>query len=94
MKGGWVQAEDLYGIIIFFENIVKRTLENLSNLAEYPLENPGKEFHFTVGHLAYVERNDKNARENQVEMSIISRKISGKSREFCLQISVAVLYTA
>ena len=28
MKGGWVQAEDLYGIIIVFENIVKRTLEN------------------------------------------------------------------
>jgi len=27
MKGGWVQA-DLYVIIIFFENIVKRTLEN------------------------------------------------------------------
>jgi len=23
MKVGWVQAEDLYGIIIFFENIVK-----------------------------------------------------------------------
>ena len=29
MKGGWVQAEDLYVIIIFFENMVKRTLENL-----------------------------------------------------------------
>ena len=28
MKGGWVQAEDLYGVIIFFEIIVKRTLEN------------------------------------------------------------------
>ena len=28
MKGGWVQAEDLYRIIIFFEHIVKRTLEN------------------------------------------------------------------
>ena len=28
MKCGWVQAEDLYVIIIFFENIVKRTLEN------------------------------------------------------------------
>ena len=28
MKGGWVQAEYLYGIIIFFENVVKRTLEN------------------------------------------------------------------
>ena len=27
MKGGWVQAEDLYVIIIFFENIVKNTLE-------------------------------------------------------------------
>ena len=35
-------AEDLYGIIIFFENIVKPTL----NLAKIPLENPGKEFHF------------------------------------------------
>ena len=28
MKGGWVQAEDLYVIIIFCENIVKSTLEN------------------------------------------------------------------
>jgi len=28
MKGGWIQAEALYGIIIFFENIVKRTMEN------------------------------------------------------------------
>ena len=29
MKGGWVQAEDLYVIIIFFlENIVKNTQEN------------------------------------------------------------------
>ena len=28
MKGGWVQAEDLYVIIIFFESIVKKTLEN------------------------------------------------------------------
>ena len=28
MKGGWVQVEDLYVIIIFFKNIVKRTLEN------------------------------------------------------------------
>jgi len=26
-EGGWVRAEDIYGIIIFFENIVKRTLE-------------------------------------------------------------------
>jgi len=28
MKGGWVQAEDLYVIIIFFESIVKNTLES------------------------------------------------------------------
>ena len=28
MKGGWIQAEDLYVIIIFFESIVKNTLEN------------------------------------------------------------------
>ena len=28
IHGGWIQAEDLYVIIIFFENIVKRTLEN------------------------------------------------------------------
>ena len=48
-KGGWVQAEDLYVIIIFFENIVKNTLEN-PHLAENPHENPGKEFNFTVGH--------------------------------------------
>jgi len=27
MKGGWVQAEDLYVITIFFKNIVKNTLE-------------------------------------------------------------------
>ena len=50
MKGGWVQAEDLYEIIIFFENIVKNTLESPWNLAENPLENPGKELYFTVGH--------------------------------------------
>jgi len=37
-------------IIFFLENIVKNTLENPRNLAENPLENPGKEFHFTVGH--------------------------------------------
>ena len=52
MKGGWVQAEDLYLIIAFFESIIKRVLENPRNLAENPLENPGKEFHFTVGHPA------------------------------------------
>ena len=28
MKGGWLRAEDLYVIIIFFESIVKKTLEN------------------------------------------------------------------
>ena len=50
MKGGWVKAEDLYMIIIFFENIVKNTLENPLNLAEKPLEQRGKGFHFTVGH--------------------------------------------
>ena len=50
MKDGWVQAEGLYMIIIFFENIVKNILENSWNLAENPLKNPGKEFHFTVGH--------------------------------------------
>ena len=49
MKGGWVQA-DLYVIIIFFESIIKNTLENTWNLAENPLEYPGKEFHFIVGH--------------------------------------------
>ena len=50
MKGGWIQAEDLYVIIIFFENIVKNTLESPWNLAENPLENPEQEFHSTVGH--------------------------------------------
>ena len=29
MKGGWVQAVDLYVIIIFFESIVNNTMENL-----------------------------------------------------------------
>ena len=29
MKGGCVQAEDLFKIIIFFKNIVKSSLENL-----------------------------------------------------------------
>ena len=38
MKGGWVQAEDLYVVIIFFKSIVKGTLENPLNLAEKPLE--------------------------------------------------------
>ena len=56
MKGGWVQAEDLYVIIIFFENIVESILENPWNLAENPLENPGKEFNFTVGHPVYPLR--------------------------------------
>ena len=28
VKGGWLQAEDLYVIIIFFESIVKNTLKN------------------------------------------------------------------
>ena len=50
MKDGWVKAEGLYEIFIFFESIVKNTLENPRNLAENPLEIPGKEFHFTVGH--------------------------------------------
>ena len=50
MKGGWVQAEDLYVIIMFLENIVINTLESPWNLAENPLENPGIKFHFTVGH--------------------------------------------
>ena len=50
MKGGWVKAEDLYVIIIFFESIVKSTLENPWNLAENPLDNPGEEFHFNAGH--------------------------------------------
>jgi len=45
MKGGWVQAEELYVIIIFFlENIVKNALQNPRDLAENPLENPGKNF--------------------------------------------------
>ena len=38
MKGGWLPAEDLYVIIIFFESIVKNTLENPWNLAENSLE--------------------------------------------------------
>ena len=50
MKSGCVQTEDIYVIIIFSENIVKNTLESPRNLAENPLENPGKNFHFTVGH--------------------------------------------
>ena len=58
MKGGWVQAEDLYVMIIFFENVVKNTLENPWNLAENPLENPGKEFHFTVGDPETIFRRD------------------------------------
>jgi len=37
-------------IIIFFESIVKNTLESPLNLAENLLENPGKEFYFTVGY--------------------------------------------
>ena len=57
MKGGWVQAEDLYVIIIFFlESIVKDIMENPLNLAENPLENPGKEFHIIVGHPACVQK--------------------------------------
>ena len=50
MKGGWVKTEGLYEIYIFFESIVKNTLEIPRNLAENPLKNPGMEFHFTVGH--------------------------------------------
>ena len=51
MKGGWVKTEGLYKLFIFFESIVKNTLDNPRHLAETPLENPGKEFHFTVDHL-------------------------------------------
>ena len=37
MKGEWVQAEDLYMIIIFFlENIVKNTLETLEIWQKIP----------------------------------------------------------
>ena len=39
-----------------FENIVKNALENPWNLTENLLENPGKEFHFTVGHPDYACR--------------------------------------
>jgi len=39
-----------------------------------------------------VERNGKNIKENQGEMSSISQKISGKIRKFCLNIAVATLY--
>ena len=46
----WMDTGRSIWDIIFFENIVKRTLENPCSLAENPLENPGKEFHFTVGH--------------------------------------------
>ena len=41
-----------------------------------------------------VERNDKNIRDNQGKVSSISRNISGKIREFCLEIAVAALYIA
>ena len=42
MESGWVQAENLYVIIIFFENIAENPLENPEILVEYPLESPGK----------------------------------------------------
>ena len=50
MKGGWVKMEGLYEVFILFESIVKKMLENPRILAENLLENPGKEFHFAVGH--------------------------------------------
>ena len=50
MKAGWVQAEDLFVIIVFLENIVINSLESPWNLAENLLENPGIKFHFTVDH--------------------------------------------
>jgi len=50
MKGGWVKTKGLYEIFIFFESIVKDAQENPRHLAENPLENPGKEFHFNVRH--------------------------------------------
>ena len=54
MKGGWVQAEELYVIIIFFlENIVKNALQNPRDLAENPLENPGKNFISLLATLFY-----------------------------------------
>ena len=37
------------------------------------------------------ERSDKNIRENQGEMNSISRKMSGKMREFNLEITMATL---
>ena len=58
IKRGWVQAEDLRMIILFFENIVKNILENPWNLAENPLENPGQEVHFTAG--TFIQRYPHN----------------------------------
>jgi len=43
-------------IIFFLENKIKNALENPRNLAENPLENPGKEFHIIVGHPACVQK--------------------------------------
>ena len=39
-----------------------------------------------------VERNDKNIRENEGEISSISLELSGKIRDFCLAIAVATLH--
>ena len=50
-RGCGVRSDRNYTrITIFFESVVKNTLENPLNLTENPLENSGKEFHFTVGH--------------------------------------------
>ena len=73
MKCGRVQAEDLHVIIIFFENIVERTLENPYNLAENPLENPGKEFHFTVGHTSYMSSYKINEAEIKQKLRIFKK---------------------
>ena len=45
MKCGWVQAEDIYVIIIFFENSQAYPGKPL----KFGRKSPGKEFHFTVG---------------------------------------------
>ena len=47
MKGGWVQAEDLYMVIIYFlVKMDKNTPENPWNLAENPPGKPWKRISF------------------------------------------------
>ena len=53
MECRWAQAEDLYMIIICFENIAEDPQEKALEIRQVHLENSGKRFPVTVRHPVY-----------------------------------------